>query len=67
MSRIPFDRDADPINPLDSKNMLRYGKLQIARIDYAFYFPKLLRLFRCFEPLLLKVPLGAQYQILATK
>ena len=67
MSRIPFDRDADPINPLESKKMLRYGKLQIARIDFAFYFPKLLRLFRCFEPLLLKVPLGAQYQILATK
>ena len=67
MSRIPFDRDADPINPLESKKMLRYGKLQIAHIDFAFYFPNLLRLFRCFEPLLLKVPLGAQYQILATK
>jgi SAM-dependent methyltransferase len=67
MSRIPFDRDADPINPLESKKMLRYGKLQIAHIDFAFYFPKLLRLFRCVEPLLLKVPLGAQYQIIATK
>jgi SAM-dependent methyltransferase len=67
MSRIPFDRDADPINPLESKKMLRFGKLQIARIDFAFYFPKLLRLFRCFEPLLLKIPLGAQYQIIATK
>jgi SAM-dependent methyltransferase len=67
MSRIPFDRDADPINPLESKRMLLDGKFHIARIDFAFYFPKFLKLFRCFEPMLLKLPLGAQYQIIATK
>lgn len=66
MSRIPFDRDADPINPLKSKRMLVAGKFQIARIDFAFYFPKFLKIFRFFEPMLLKIPLGAQYQILAT-
>jgi len=66
MSRIPFDRDANPMNPLESRRMLVAGKFQIARIDFAFYFPKFLKLFRCFEPMLFKIPLGAQYQILAT-
>jgi SAM-dependent methyltransferase len=66
MSRIPFDRDADPMNPLESKRMLVAGKFQIARIDFAFYFPKILKLFRCFEPMLFKIPLGAQFQMLAT-
>jgi SAM-dependent methyltransferase len=67
MSRIPFDRDADPINPIEARKMLTNEKFKISKIDFAFYFPRQLKFLRTLEPLLSNIPLGAQYQILGTK
>ncbi len=67
MSRIPFDRDAEPISPLEAKKLLIQGKFRVFGTDFCFYFPRILRAMRWIEPFLIRVPLGAQYQILCQK
>ena len=61
MSRIPFDRDAIPLSPRVTHHLLRANGLRIDRIDYLFYFPRPLAFLRWTEPLLRRLPLGAQY------
>jgi SAM-dependent methyltransferase len=65
MSRIPFDRDAIPLSPLEGKRLLQSGGFEIVRQEFHFYFPRCLSAFRIFERVLKRVPLGAQYLILA--
>lgn len=67
MSRIPFDRDAIKLSPPVTRRLLRDGGFEILRTDSAFYFPRALGFLRGLEPLLAKIPLGAQYQVLARK
>lgn len=67
MSRIPFDRDAIKLSPPVARRLLRAGGFEILRTDSAFYFPRALGFLRGLEPLLAKIPLGAQYQVLARK
>jgi SAM-dependent methyltransferase len=67
MSRIPFDRDAITLSPAEAKRLLSVGGFQIVRTDFLFIFPRVLRWFRFTEPLVSKLPLGAQYQILCRK
>lgn len=67
MSRIPFDRDAIKLSPPVARKLLRAGGFEILRTDSAFYFPRALGGFRRLEPLLTKIPLGAQYQVLARR
>ena len=43
------------------------GSGDIIRIDFLFIFPRALRWFRTLEPLVSKLPLGAQYQVLCRK
>ncbi|MDP6908595.1 MAG: class I SAM-dependent methyltransferase [Flavobacteriales bacterium] len=68
MNRIPFDRDAVTLSYLESKRLLKsvgFGDVSTAR--FAFYFPNSLSFLRIFEPRLERLPLGAQYLILAKK
>ena len=67
MSRIPFDRDAITLSPPTARKLLLEGGFEILRTDFQFFFPRLLRWFRGLEPSLAKIPLGAQYQVLARK
>ena len=67
MSRIPFDRDAIKLSPPAARRLLIAGGFEILRTDSAFYFPRALGCLRRLEPLLAKIPLGAQYQVLARK
>jgi SAM-dependent methyltransferase len=67
MKRIPFDRDAIPLSIPESRRMLEEAGFGILCVDTCFYFPRLLGFLRRFEPCLCKVPLGAQYLILAKK
>jgi SAM-dependent methyltransferase len=67
MSRIPFDRDAITLAPPEARRMLRAGRFEILRTDFLFIFPRVLSCFRCVEPFIAKLPLGAQYQILCRK
>lgn len=67
MSRTPFDRDAITLTPPQAGCMLKAGGFEILRTDFLFFFPRVLSWFRCLEPSLVRIPLGAQYQILCRK
>jgi SAM-dependent methyltransferase len=67
MSRIPFDKDAITLSVLETKQRLRAGGFEILESDFAFYFPRSLKFLRPIEPLFVKLPLGAQYMVLARK
>jgi SAM-dependent methyltransferase len=67
MSRIPFDRDAITVTANEAGKLLRSAGFQILRVDFLFIFPRFLGWLRPLEPRLSKLPLGAQYQILARR
>ena len=67
MSRIPFDRDAVPLSARQSRSLVRSARLEPLRTDYCFIFPRFLRVLRFLERFFVKLPLGAQYQVLARK
>ena len=65
MRRIPFDRDAIPLSFLETRRRVEQAGFQLASTRFLFYMPKALAPLRFVEPLLVKVPLGAQYYVLA--
>jgi len=67
MSRIPFDRDAKPLSFLETHRLLKRGGFDIVATSFHFYFPAALKALRSFEPLLRRLPLGAQYCVLARR
>ena len=67
MSRIPFDRDAVTLSPPGARDMLRVAGFEVCRTDFLFIFPRVLRWLRWIEPHVSRLPLGAQYQVLAVK
>jgi SAM-dependent methyltransferase len=67
MKRIPFDREAIPLSAFKALRLLRAGGFQTVQTDFLFIFPRILKCFRGLEPLLSRLPLGAQYQILCRK
>ncbi|MHC4446895.1 MAG: class I SAM-dependent methyltransferase [Planctomycetota bacterium] len=67
MSRIPFDRDAVTISAPSARAELRAAGFEVLRTDFLFIFPRILSSWRRLEPLVCRVPLGAQYQILCRK
>lgn len=67
MNRVPFDRDAIPVSPTEARRILREAGFRILRTDYLFLFPAWLRWFRGLELLMMKLPLGGQYQVLCRK
>ncbi len=68
MKRIPFDRDAIPLSPLATRRLLRAGGFtSLSPTRFLFFFPRPLSCLRMSEPWLARVPLGAQYYVLASK
>ena len=67
MNRIPFDRDAIMLSAPEAKRLLRSAEFDILRVDFLFIFPRALRALRSLEPVLSRLPLGAQYQVLVQK
>jgi SAM-dependent methyltransferase len=67
MSRISFDRDAKTLNPPEARKLVKAAGFEVVRTDFLFIFPRALACFRLLEPPLARVPLGAQYQVLARK
>lgn len=68
MARIPFDREAIPLSPLEARRLLRAGGFRRCEpLRTLFYFPRALSFLRPLEPLLARLPLGAQYHWLARK
>jgi SAM-dependent methyltransferase len=67
MSRIPFDRDAIMLTAGKARDLVRANGFNVLQTDFMFIFPHLLRGLRGLEPLVARLPLGAQYQILCCK
>lgn len=67
MSRIPFDRDAVMLASREAALLVRSVGFDVIRVDYAFFFPRVLAWLRWTEPYLARVPFGAQYQVLCRK
>jgi len=67
MAHCAFDKDAVTLSPRESRKLLKAAGFEILRTDFAFVFPHFLRLFRPWEKLISKIPLGAQFQVLARK
>ncbi len=68
MRRIPFDRDAVPLSSREAKKLAKengFGRIRPTR--YLFYFPRFLSFLRFSESWLARLPLGAQYCVLAQK
>jgi SAM-dependent methyltransferase len=67
MSECVFDRDAITLTPPEARRMLVTGGFESLGTDYLFFFPTFARMLRSLEPHLLRLPLGAQYQVLCRK
>jgi SAM-dependent methyltransferase len=67
MKRIPFDRDAIPLSPPEARGLLRRAGFHIVGSRFRFYFPRFLAWLRGLERWAVRVPLGAQYCVLARK
>jgi SAM-dependent methyltransferase len=67
MRAIPFDRDAIPISPSRARRMLNDHGFEVEATRFLFFFPRALSALRRVEPRLGRVPLGAQYMVLARR
>lgn len=67
MSRIPFDRDAVTLSALEARRLLKSCGFDVLSLRFLFLFPRALRAMRPLEQLLVKLPFGAQYQVLCRK
>jgi len=68
MHRIPFDRDAIPLSSLQARSLLRRaGFERCAAPRFLFLFPRALAPLRRIERWFVRLPLGAQYLLLATR
>jgi len=67
MSRCAFDKDAQMLSVSEAKIRLKDSGFAILSCDFLFVFPRFLKPLQSTEPILRKLPVGAQYQILARK
>jgi SAM-dependent methyltransferase len=67
MRHSEIDVNAVPLAPPSSRRLIGSGSFQLIRTDYLFFFPGYFSWLHPLEKWLIKVPLGAQYQVLARK
>jgi SAM-dependent methyltransferase len=68
MHRIPFDREARPLRPREAQRLLQRARFSfLSPPRFLFYFPRSLAFLRPIESVLVRIPLGAQYYMLARK
>ena len=67
MSRCPFDKDAKMLRPSEARRMLHAAGFEIVSTTFMFIFPRSLGWMRGIEPLLSRLPIGGQYQVLCRK
>lgn len=63
----PFDRDAVPLTPSESRHMLRSVGFDILTTNFLFIFPRSLSWFRWLELPLHRMPCGAQFLVLCQR
>jgi SAM-dependent methyltransferase len=67
MARCEFDDDAIPVWPHRARRLLEGVGLHVERTAYRFLFPRALSFLRPLEKPLLRLPIGAQYVVVARK
>jgi len=67
MKHSEIDENAIPLSPPRSRELVGLGPFRVIRTDYLFFFPGYFSWLHPLEKWLNKVPLGAQYQILARR
>jgi SAM-dependent methyltransferase len=67
MKHSEIDENAVPLPPPESHRLVGSELFRVIRTDYLFFFPGYLSWLHPLENCLIKVPLGAQYQVLARK
>jgi len=67
MKHSKIDKNAIPLSPRESHRLVASKRFAMIRTDYLFFFPGSFSWLHPLEKWLIKVPLGAQYQILARK
>ncbi|HEU5334957.1 MAG TPA: class I SAM-dependent methyltransferase [Terriglobales bacterium] len=67
MRRCEFDEQALPISRSEATRLLRDNGFSVVHSSSLFYFPRWLKWLRGMEPVLSRLPLGAQYFLLARK
>lgn len=67
MKHSEIDKNAIPLSPPESQRLVASEQFRVIRTDYLFFFPGYFSWLHPLEKWLIKVPLGAQYQILALK
>jgi SAM-dependent methyltransferase len=67
MKHSEIDRNAIPLPPPESRQLVLSERFSVTRTDYLFFFPGSFSWLHPMERWLINVPLGAQYQILARK
>lgn len=67
MKHSEIDENAVPLPPPASRRLIRSESFELIRTDYLFFFPGYFSWLHPLEKWLIKVPLGAQYQVLARK
>lgn len=67
MKHSEIDENAVPLAPPASRRLVGLERFRVIRTDYLFFFPGYFTWLHPLEKWLVKVPLGAQYQVLARK
>ena len=67
MARCEFDHNAVPISALEARRLVRSAGFEVLRTDFLFIFPRFLGVLRPLESFFVRLPLGAQYQVLCRK
>lgn len=67
MFRCEFDDDAIPVWPHQARSLLERAGFVVEATEYRFLFPRALSFLRPLEKRLLRLPIGAQYVVVARK
>jgi SAM-dependent methyltransferase len=67
MKHSEIDENAVPLAPPASRRLFGPERFRVIRTDYLFFFPGYFTWLHPLEKWLVKVPVGAQYQVLARK
>ncbi len=67
VKECPFDKDAVLVKPKEAKKLFKQAGFSDTKLQYYFFFPKLLSFLRPCEKMLAVCPLGAQYLVVGKK
>jgi SAM-dependent methyltransferase len=67
MNRIPFDKDAVTLSPLEARRLVKAAGFEVIRTDFLFIFPRFLHWLRWSEPCFSRLPIGGQFELLCRK